>query len=117
QSRLAFMLEDADVQILLAQEHLLQRIPAISVQVFCLDGDAELWSSENPAAPRSRASAENLAYVIYTSGSTGRPKGVEVTHQSIVRLVRETNYVKFSREEVFLQLAPIAFDASTFEIW
>src|SRR5205807_255446 len=62
-------------------------------------------------------SAENLAYVIYTSGSTGRPKGVEVTHQSIVRLVRETNYVKFSREEVFLQLAPISFDASTFEVW
>ena len=60
---------------------------------------------------------DNLAYVIYTSGSTGRPKGVLVTHRAVVRLVRETDFVNYGPEEVFLQLAPVAFDASTFEMW
>src|SRR5438046_271488 len=54
---------------------------------------------------------------MYTSGSTGRPKGVCVPHRAVVRLVKNTNYVSFSADEVFLQFAPISFDASTFEIW
>lgn len=59
----------------------------------------------------------DLAYVMYTSGSTGRPKGVAVPHRAVVRLVTHTSYAQFGSEEVFLQLAPLAFDASTFEIW
>src|SRR5437762_10703188 len=54
---------------------------------------------------------------MYTSGSTGTPKGVAVPHRGIVRLVRNTNYVTLSPKDVFLQFAPISFDASTFEIW
>jgi len=60
--------------------------------------------------------ADDLCYVMYTSGSTGSPKGVAVTHRGVVRLVKETDYASFSGE-TFLQLAPISFDASTFEIW
>jgi len=59
----------------------------------------------------------NLAYMLYTSGSSGQPKGVAVEHKSIVRLVKETDYVQFSAAEVWLQFAPLSFDASTFEIW
>jgi acyl-CoA synthetase (AMP-forming)/AMP-acid ligase II/ubiquinone/menaquinone biosynthesis C-methylase UbiE/acyl carrier protein len=54
---------------------------------------------------------------MHTSGSTGKPKGVCVTHRGIVRLVANTNYVDIRSEDVFLQLAPLSFDASTFEIW
>ena len=54
---------------------------------------------------------------MYTSGSTGRPKGVEVAHRGVVRLVRGAGYARFGPDEVFLQLAPAAFDAATFEIW
>ncbi len=54
---------------------------------------------------------------MYTSGSTGTPKGVAVVHRGITRLVHETNYVTIAEDDVFLQLAPISFDASTFEIW
>lgn len=61
--------------------------------------------------------SDNLAYVIYTSGSTGRPKGVMVEHRSVVRLVRNTNYIDFSEEHRILQTGSIVFDASTFEIW
>lgn len=54
---------------------------------------------------------------MYTSGSTGTPKGVSVIHRGVVRLVKETNYAQLTAEEIILQLAPISFDASTFEIW
>ncbi len=54
---------------------------------------------------------------MYTSGSTGTPKGVCVPHRGVVRLVKGTGYARFGREEVVLQLAPIAFDAATFELW
>ena len=71
-------------------------------------------------APRSHTAAhtpENLAYVSYTSGSTGTPKGVCVPHRGVVRLVKETNFARFDRDDVFLQLASVSFDASTLEIW
>jgi amino acid adenylation domain-containing protein/non-ribosomal peptide synthase protein (TIGR01720 family) len=76
-----------------------------------------------PAPTRSHlgeglaATPDNLAYVIYTSGSTGQPKGVAVTHRAIVRLVRDAGYADLGPDQVFLQLAPVSFDASTFEIW
>lgn len=57
------------------------------------------------------------AYVMYTSGSTGRPKGVEITQRGIVRLVVGSEFAELNEKQVFLQLAPISFDASTFEIW
>ncbi len=69
---------------------------------------------EVPAGPDS---AGDAAYVMYTSGTTGRPNGVEVPHRAIVRLVVGAGYVTLGPGEVLLQLAPLAFDASTFEIW
>ena len=65
----------------------------------------------------SMGAATDLAYVMYTSGSTGQPKGVMVENRAVVRLVRNTNFCKFGPEEVFLQFAPVSFDASTLEIW
>jgi amino acid adenylation domain-containing protein len=63
------------------------------------------------------ARADSLAYILYTSGSTGAPKGVMVEHRAVVRLVCDPNYVDLGPDQVFLQLAPLPFDASTFEIW
>ncbi|MEA2604412.1 MAG: hypothetical protein QOF89_5404 [Acidobacteriota bacterium] len=62
-------------------------------------------------------SPDQLAYVMYTSGSTGKPKGVAVTHRNVVRLVRGSGFMAMGPEQTFLQLAPVAFDASTLEIW
>jgi amino acid adenylation domain-containing protein/non-ribosomal peptide synthase protein (TIGR01720 family) len=64
-----------------------------------------------------RGCAENLAYVMYTSGSTGLPKGVCIPQQAVNRLVRNANYFDFDADQIFLQFAPLSFDASTFEIW
>ena len=67
--------------------------------------------------PLVEVAPEDAAYIMYTSGSTGRPKGVVVPHRAIVRLVMGADYVRLGADEVVLRLAPLAFDASTFEIW
>jgi aspartate racemase len=54
---------------------------------------------------------------MYTSGSTGRPKGVRIPHRAVLRLVIDNDFADFAADHVVLQLAPLAFDASTFEIW
>ncbi|MCA1579632.1 MAG: amino acid adenylation domain-containing protein, partial [Acidobacteria bacterium] len=115
--RLAFMIEDTQVPVVLTQEHLLDSLPSHWGTVLCLDSEWELIEDESDQNLDNRNTAENLAYVIYTSGSTGRPKGVCVTHRGVVRVVKETNYARLDHNEVFLQMAPISFDASTFEIW
>lgn len=74
---------------------------------------AEVHHTELPTTPLP----EMAAYVNYTSGSTGQPKGVLVTHAGIVRLVCEPNYVKLDSSSRILQMAPLSFDAATFEIW
>lgn len=118
QERLAFMLEDAGIRHVLAQKHLgIVLPPATGLKVFYLDAH---WSSLKDLStenPPSVTGPDDLAYIIFTSGSTGMPKGVSVAHRAVVRLVRNTDYADFGRGEVHLQLAPLSFDASTFEIW
>ncbi|HEU4594169.1 MAG TPA: amino acid adenylation domain-containing protein, partial [Pyrinomonadaceae bacterium] len=115
--RLRFMLEDAGVPVLLTQKRLAENLPEHGARLVFVDEDWDEISRESAEDFDAGVVAENLAYVIYTSGSTGRPKGVCVPHRGVVRLVKETNYADFSEEQVFLQLAPVSFDASTFEIW
>ncbi|WP_459209767.1 amino acid adenylation domain-containing protein [Aquimarina rhabdastrellae] len=67
--------------------------------------------------PELSLSSDNLAYVMYTSGSTGRPKGVEIEQKSIVRLVKNTNYIEVNKNDKFLGLSNFAFDGSTFDIY
>ena len=115
--RLSFILEDAQAPVLLTQESLRAALPEYSGSTLLVDEAAKSFANESTENLDGSAYGESLAYVMYTSGSTGRPKGVAVIHRAIVRLVTNTNYAEFSPHEVFLQFAPISFDASTFEIW
>src|SRR6185369_1276745 len=90
--------------------------PDCGVRVVTLDHETEVLSQLSAQNLENQTDPEHLAYVMYTSGSTGQPKGVCVTHRNVARLVKETNYADFNSDEVFLQMAPISFDASTFEI-
>ncbi|HME08514.1 MAG TPA: amino acid adenylation domain-containing protein, partial [Bryobacteraceae bacterium] len=74
-------------------------------------------SDANSANLDSVCLPDALAYVMFTSGSTGTPKAVMVEHRSVVRLFRGSDLMPPDTGHVFLQLAPLAFDASTFEIW
>ncbi|MEJ1935308.1 AMP-binding protein, partial [Nostoc sp. NIES-2111] len=85
--------------------------------VLLLDESSGDASKAGPHPNRQSAHATDPAYVMYTSGSTGRQKGVVVPHRAIARLVRNTDFAELGPDEVFLQLAPISFDASTLEIW
>ena len=114
EERTRFMLEDSQVGILLTQKRLTTK------QVFSGDqinlDEAELYqkSPENLTRINGR---NDLAYIIYTSGSTGRPKGVMIEHPSIIRVVKETNYLEISELDKILQLSNYAFDGSVFDIF
>jgi amino acid adenylation domain-containing protein len=115
--RLAFMLEDTQVSILITHQSLVEKLPVQQAQILCLENDSDKINCQSEDNPTCNVTVNNLAYVTYTSGSTGRPKGVCVVHQGVVRLVKRVKYADLNSAEVFLQLAPISFDASTFEIW
>ncbi|MCB4769601.1 amino acid adenylation domain-containing protein [Ancylobacter sp. Lp-2] len=117
-SRLAGMLRDAAPVLVIGRASLAHDIADAAGDGFIDQALALAAAEQFSAEPLSeRADAGNPAYVMYTSGSTGRPKGVVVPHRAIVRLVRGQSYARFAPDEVVLHLAPLAFDASTFEIW
>ncbi|AOF82829.1 amino acid adenylation domain protein [Methyloversatilis sp. RAC08] len=115
-ARLAYMLQDTAAPVVLTQHALMSKLPRHPGHTLCVDDHAAL-DQQPDDNPLHSASSENLAYVIYTSGSTGQPKGVMVEQRNVARLVCHTDYASFGPEETFLQLAPMAFDASTFEVW
>ncbi len=119
--RLRFMFEDAGVQTVITETARRESLPGAGRQVICLDQEPESSGPESSGPEDSglqnRAGPENLAYVIYTSGSTGQPKGVAVPQRAVARLVKNNPFVHLGPDETGLQYAPVAFDASTFEIW
>jgi amino acid adenylation domain-containing protein len=115
--RLRFMAEDSDIAVWLTQGHLANRIPQLKAHVVWLDRDWDEIAQQSDNSFRIQVFPENLAYVIYTSGSTGQPKAAAVSHSSMIRLLRETNYIQFQGDEVVAQTVNMSFDPSTFEIW
>jgi amino acid adenylation domain-containing protein len=111
------MLADLETPVLVTLGALVNRLSADDLRTIRLDDDWPLIAREPGENFSTAVPADGLACVMFTSGSTGGPKGVAVLHQGITRLVRATNYATFSEDDVFFQLAPLQFDASTFEIW
>ncbi|WP_225888940.1 non-ribosomal peptide synthase/polyketide synthase [Myxococcus xanthus] len=115
--RLAFMVEDTRLPVVLAQQAVVALLPSGSADVVLLDSAWDEIAREPTVSPRVTVPAESLAYVMYTSGSTGRPKGVCVPQRAVARLVLGSRFARWGADEVFLQLAPICFDAAIFELW
>ena len=116
---LSFIVSDADPGVVIADAALLQDCDGggwSAPTVLAADAFAGA-EALSPAALPEAVDGDAVAYMMYTSGSTGRPKGVLAPHRGIVRLVIDNGFAEFGPDQIFLQLAPLAFDASTLEIW
>ncbi|OYE00080.1 non-ribosomal peptide synthetase, partial [Nostoc sp. 'Peltigera membranacea cyanobiont' 232] len=115
--RLSFMLEDAQVSILLTQQQLIDRLPEYQAKLICLD---EVWSEilqNKQNNPIQVVTSTDLANVIYTSGSTGKPKGVMVEHSGLCNLAQaQIQAFGLSSDSRVLQFASFSFDACISEI-
>jgi amino acid adenylation domain-containing protein len=112
-----FMLQDAGITVVFTQADWADSLQIDRTQVICLEQVWDAIAQESDENLSTACTADQLAYVIYTSGSTGTPKGVMVPHRAINRLVCETNYVQIESHDRIAQVANLAFDAATFEVW
>ncbi|WP_446745077.1 amino acid adenylation domain-containing protein [Silvibacterium acidisoli] len=118
EQRIRFLVENSQAKALLTQASLVAKLPGLNTNVIDLDTDGPSIAVESGSNfPSAQLTGDAEAYVMYTSGSTGNPKGVRVPHRAVLRLVKNNSFASFAPSEVFLQLAPLSFDASTFEIW
>ena len=115
--RLAYMIEDSGIRLLLTQSHVAPKLPP-TAGVRVLDLDAADLREEPSHAPYVSVRADQLIYVIYTSGSTGRPKGTQLTHRNVARLLGATRpWFGFGAQDVWTNFHSYAFDFSVWEIF
>nr|WP_066382496.1 MULTISPECIES: amino acid adenylation domain-containing protein [unclassified Anabaena] len=118
QERIAYMLEDSQVNVLLTQEKLLSQIPQHQADTICVDAEWEKISTQPNTNLDSGVTPDNLAYVIYTSGSTGKPKGAMNTHKGICnRLLWMQETYQINSTDSILQKTPFSFDVSVWEFF
>jgi amino acid adenylation domain-containing protein len=111
------MLEDANIAFVVTDTTSLARLPANRARNVCVDREWKAIALESNEDLHGRQNSDALAYIVYTSGSTGTPKAVEVRHRGIVRLLFGVDYVQLDSTRTLLHMAPISFDAATFELW
>ncbi len=115
--RLALIMEDAGLGLLLTQESLLQRLPQPSCPAVCLDREYAPIAKESDRNPELSAGPSNLAYVIYTSGSTGRPKGIEISHHAVCNFLQSTQHAPgMSSKDVIIAITTLSFDIAAVEL-
>lgn len=115
--RLAFMVEDARVPVILTQRRLAAASTGHSAQVVEVDAEWDALSKLSLECPTSDVCSDNLAYVIYTSGSTGKPKGVMVTHRNVVNFFAGMDQKIGAEPGAWLALTSISFDISVLELF
>jgi amino acid adenylation domain-containing protein len=116
EERLAFMIADAGVDLVLTQTDLRGLVPGAAT-VIAVDEIRASLTDYPGTAPASGVHPDNAAYVIYTSGSTGMPKGVVVPHRGAVNAAEvEAEVLEIRPGDRILQFASLNFDASMYEL-
>lgn len=116
--RLAYMVADSGMVVLLTQAALADRIRFSGHTVLIDQPEAGGYSDqERPGSPVSATGADNAAYLIYTSGSTGRPKGVVVQHRGLTNMLEaQRDVLQPTDADRVLQFSSFSFDACVFEL-
>ncbi|MGZ4134792.1 MAG: non-ribosomal peptide synthetase, partial [Tumebacillaceae bacterium] len=118
EDRLAFMLEDTQVPVLITQSSLADRFTEQNATVLCLDTEWDTIATQSTAQVDSAVTPAHLSYILYTSGSTGKPKGVMMMHSVAVNMLLwqlETTVLKHGART--MQFASLNFDVSFQEIF
>jgi amino acid adenylation domain-containing protein len=116
--RLAFMMQDTQVNVLVTSQALQQRVPTSGLQVVALDQDWEQIAKLSTTCPSRLATPDHLAYIIYTSGSTGVPKGVLIEHRGLVNhCTAIAQKFGLSTADRVMQFASISFDIAVEELF
>ena len=103
-SRIQYIIEDANPDLIITQSNYQSMLKLAKTDMLLVDSLVESISTKNLSGVNSKVSNDDLAYIIYTSGSTGNPKGVMVPQRGIIRLVKDTSYVKLDENRVFLPI-------------
>jgi amino acid adenylation domain-containing protein len=115
--RIAFMIEDSGMALVVTQSQLLTALRGNGITAICIDTDWDV-APECTEDAGSELSSDNLAYVIYTSGSTGRPKGVRISHRAVVNfLTSMTAEPGFNATDVLLAVTTLSFDIAALELF
>ncbi len=118
EERLAFMLEDSQLPILLTESDQLVKLSNHQTKVVCLDTDWERIAQHSKENPNSGVTPDNLAYTIYTSGSTGKPKGVQILHGAVVNFLTSMSQAPgITERDVLLAVTTISFDIAALELY
>ncbi len=116
--RLAYMLSDSQLPVLLTQQDLVSVLPDHQAKVVCLDTDWKNIAQENDENPFSGVTGENRAYIIYTSGSTGKPKGVQITHEAVTNFLNSMQLKPgLTDKDILLAITTISFDIAVLELY
>ncbi|TQV81087.1 non-ribosomal peptide synthetase [Aliikangiella coralliicola] len=122
-SRIEYMVEDANLAVIITDQELAARLPIYSGKVLCIDeenlqGELQQSCSEIINLDTAKLDHEKLAYVIYTSGSTGKPKGVMVKHGHLSGHIKGMmSFYEYSKEDRVLQFSTVGVDATQEQIF
>ncbi|MEW6733020.1 MAG: amino acid adenylation domain-containing protein, partial [Acidobacteriota bacterium] len=116
--RLAYMVEDAGLQVVVTKQEIWQRLGMAQLRLVCMDAEKAKIEQEDKSSPDSSISRDNLAYSIYTSGSSGKPKGVLISHGGLVNSTMAiAKEYELGMTDKVLQFASIGFDVAAEEIF
>ncbi len=115
--RIAFMLADSGLKVLVTQRSLARQLPEPAAWVVCLDESAGALAGEPVTPLDAQVCGEDLAYVIYTSGSTGKPKGVQIPHRALANFLRSmSERPGITSQDTLLAVTTLCFDISMLEL-
>jgi amino acid adenylation domain-containing protein len=118
QDRLAYMVSDSGLAVLVTHRGLNEKLPRPPAFIVQLDADWSEIAKRKPDSPLPRANPNDLCYVLYTSGSTGKPKGVEIPHSALINFLHSMQREPgFTAHDILLAVTTLSFDIAGLELY